>query len=346
MPRAAAVLLAALLATVGALASSGAATADGKDHVVQVPVAFPVTVVNQGLTPCLGDAAPVKAVIRGTLTGPADAVEQATVPGAVFTHGDGYDETFNNFPDERYNVVKDLARRGHVSVTYDRLGYGDSDKPDGRTVCIGTEATVLHQIIEQLRAGSYQARGPAKPAFTRVASLGHSAGGFVVEQEAGRFGDVDALGAISTGLPASSALVIQRATEQQLRCANPRTSPNGYAGLEGTAEEFRADHIVNVEPKIADILTENRTKDACAGTLNIPNIAANSATNAATTIPVLLVTGTNDAFFPNVGVHAATFPLAQKTVKQVPETGHAIAFSRNAPLFRAIVEAWLTENRF
>ena len=344
-----AALVTGALALSGTVATAGVAGAtDGGGDVVSIPVSFTVKVENRA-TPCdpltLAPNLPV-ATIRGTLTGPKKAIEQGTVTGSVLSHGDGYDQSFWTFPDKRYDVAGDLAKRGHVSVSYDRLGYGRSDRPNGNSVCIGTEATVLRQIVDQLRAGTYTAKD-TKPAFTRVGVVGHSASGFIVEQMQGVLGGADAVGAISTGVEAVTPLVALRAAQQQQRCLLGPNDGNGYAGLEGDDAEFRADHLtVGIEPAIADVLTRNRTRDACAGTRNLQSILANTVTNAANVrVPVLAVAGTNDAFFPNVGLHAASFTSSPKvTVKQIPATPHAIAFSGNAPLFRDTLAAWLTEN--
>lgn len=341
--------LSGVLAAAALLASAGPAAADGDDHVVSVPVSFTVKVENRS-TPCdpLTLAPDLKvATIRGTLTGPKKAVEQGTVAGSVLSHGDGYDESFWTFPEKGYSVVDDLATRGHVSVSYDRLGYGESDKPNGNAICIGTEATVLRQIVDQLKAGTYTSKAE-KPSFSRLAVVGHSASGFIVEQMQGVLGGADAVGAISTGVESVTPLVALRAVQQQQRCLLGPNDGNGYAGLEGNDAEFRADHVqTGIEPRIADILTRNRTEDACAGTRNLQNIVANTITNAAAVrVPVLAVAGTDDAFFPNVGLHAATFTSSPKvTVKQIPRTPHAIAFSGERRLFRDTLAAWLTENR-
>lgn len=342
--RLAIVLSAVVAAGAAVLGGTGAAVADGADQVVSVPVEFTVRVENRAV-PCLETTAnPPTAVVRGTLTGPADALRRGPVAGAVLSHGDGYDETFWTFPDRRYNIVEDLARRGHVSVSYDRLGYGDSDKPNGNGICFGHEATVLDQVLDQLRAGTYRAEG-AQPRFSRIALVGHSASGLIVEQTAGLLGGVDALGAISTGLEASTPLVVQRAVEQQGRCL---TAPDGYAGLEGDDAQFRADHLFDVEPRVAAALTENRTMDACAGTRNLQSIPPNSLTNIANLrVPVLAVAGAQDRFFPNVALHAATFASSPAvTTEVIPRTGHAVAFSGEAARFRDVLAGWLEANRF
>jgi len=48
-----------------------------------------------------------------------------------------------------------MARRGHVSVTIDRLGYGDSDKPTA-TASASARADVLHQIVGSYGTGLHR----------------------------------------------------------------------------------------------------------------------------------------------------------------------------------------------
>jgi pimeloyl-ACP methyl ester carboxylesterase len=342
-----AALVSGALALSGTVAAAGTAAADGKDHVVSVPVEFHVQVPNLLTQGCLGTSVAGPATLRGTLTGPKEALEKPTTVGSVLSHGDGYDESFWTFPVTGYDVADELAQRGHVSVSYDRLGYGDSDKPNGNGICYATEASVLKQAIDQLRAGTYTTEDAAtKPKFSRVGLFGHSASGFIVEYLAGNLGGVDALGAISTGLTGSRPLVFQRALEQQTRCTLTGPHPNGYAGLEADDAQFAADHLnAGIDPTIAAILTRNRTKDACAGTLNLQNILQNElATNARVRVPVLVVAGANDMFFPNAAGHAATFVNAPRTVKVIPDTPHAIAFSGQRHVFTDTLDAFLTAN--
>ena len=79
----------------------------------------------------------------------------------LYLHGLGLGEWLWNFqPVKSYNFVRGMARAGHVSVTVDRLGYGASDKPpDGTSVCIGSQADIAHQIVGQLKAGTYTVHG-------------------------------------------------------------------------------------------------------------------------------------------------------------------------------------------
>jgi hypothetical protein len=339
---------AAVLAGMALLApaSSGVAhAADGGDA-ASVPVAFDVVTHNNSGLPCdpltLGGR---HITVRGHLTGPASELDSDQVDGTLYAHGDGYNESFWRYPgDDDYDYADQMARRGHVSVTVDRVGYGASDRPNGNSVCFGSEADVLHQVIKQLRDGSYHGGDTRRtPRFRRVGLVGHSAGGLIVEQEAAGFHDIDALGVLDSGELDAQPLVVLRVGQEQARCL---TSSDGYVPLEGSDAEFRSDHLYNVEPEIADYLTAHRTDDACAGLRNSGQaIAGNGIRNNTIAVPVLLLAGANDKFFSNITLQALTYSQSRKvTVRTIPDTGHAVAFSRNAPIFQDDMDWWLSAN--
>jgi pimeloyl-ACP methyl ester carboxylesterase len=338
-----------------ALVVPGTAAADqGSGGTSSVPVEFHVVTSNHSGLPCLALPTDEHVTVRGHLTGPSSQLERGRVDGTLYSHGDGYDESFWRYhKDKSYDYSDDMADHGHVSVTIDRLGYGDSDKPNGNGVCFGTEADVLHQIIGQLRDGSYS--GDHTPRFNKIGLVGHSASGFIVEQEAAAFHDIDALGVLSSGEPNATPLVLERAGEQQLRCVPSLPgllgiggggASNGYAPLEADAQQFRSDHLYNVEPAIADDLTAHRTDDACAGSRNAAQaLAGDAVRNSLITVPVLVMAGAEDALFPHPGLQALTYTQSRKvTTHEIPDTGHAIAFSRNAAQFRDNMNHWLNEN--
>jgi hypothetical protein len=336
---------AAVLAGLALLApvTSGVARAHDGGDATSVPVAFDVVTHNNSGLPCDPLTLGAKHLtVRGHITGPSDELDADQVDGTLYSHGDGYNETFWRYPgDGDYNYADQMSRRGHVSVTIDRLGYGASSRPNGNSVCYGNEADVLHQVITHLRHGSYQ--GDHTPRFERVGLVGHSASGLIVEQEAAGFHDVDALGVLDSGELDAQPLVVVRVGQEQARCL---TSPDGYAPLEANGAEFRSDHIDNVEPEIADYLTDHRTEDACAGLRNSAQaIAGNGVRNSTIHVPVLLLAGANDKFFNHIELQAPTYSGSPKvTVQTVPETGHAVAFSRNAPIFQDDMDRWLSAN--
>lgn len=346
------VIVAAATFTSMALSITGTAEAsESSGDIASTEVAFDVVTSNNSGLPCATTPGNQRVVVRGHLTGPHSKLDSSRVEGTLYSHGDGYAEYFWRYPGEdKYNYVEEMGRRGHVSVSIDRLGYGASDKPNGNGLCFGVEADVLHQIVGQLRHGSYQ--GDRTPRFDRVGLVGHSASGLIADQEAADFHDIDALGVLDSGSLNASPLTLQRAAEQQARCAlapdvaagllNPR-SPAGYAALEADGAQFRADHIANVEPDIARDLVERRTKDACAGTRNaVQALAGNPVRNNLITVPVLTLTGTEDKLFPHPGLHAASYTQSPRvTVREVPNAGHAVAFARTAPQFHNEMDNWL-----
>lgn len=341
-----------LATATAALSVTGMAQAsEPSGDVASTEVEFSVVTSNNSGLPCATTPGNEHVVVRGHLTGPRSEIESSHVEGTLYSHGDGYAEYFWRYPgDDDYNYVDEMARRGHVSVSIDRLGYGASDKPNGNSLCFGVEADVLHQIVGQLRQGSYH--GDRTPRFDRVGLVGHSASGLIADQEAAAFHDVDALGVLDSGSLNATPLVLQRAAEQQARCAlapdataallNPR-SPAGYAALEADGAQFSSDHISNVEPEIARDLVDRRTKDACAGTRNSAQaLAGNPVRNNLITVPVLVLAGAQDKLFPNPGLHAATYTHSSRvTVREVRDAGHAVAFARTAPDFHNDMDDWL-----
>lgn len=76
------------------------------------------------------------------------------------------------------SFVERQARDGHVPVAIDRLGYDAGGTPDGFASCLGGQADIANQIVDQLRRGDYGVRGAdAAPGFERVVLGGHSVGG-------------------------------------------------------------------------------------------------------------------------------------------------------------------------
>lgn len=352
------VLMALMVGVAATGMAPGTAYADsGSSGISSVPVSFRVTLRNDSGIPCdtsnqatsllggvLGDQ---QVTVRGHLTGPSGRFDSDHLNGTLYSHGDGYDETFWRFThDESYNYVDEMAHRGHVSVTIDRLGYGDSSKPNGNVVCYGTEATVLHQIVGQLRAGHYQ--GNRTPRFDQVGLVGHSASGLIVEQEAAGFQDVDALGVLDSGTLAVQPLAVVRTGEEQARCVAGIAGPdNGYAPLESDAQQFRDDHLYNVEQDIAGYLAAHRTLDACAGLRNaVQGLAGNAARDALIRVPVLVLGGAEDKLFQRFDLQAKAYIQSPEvSVRVVADTGHAVAFSRSHHTFYDDMNTWLEDNR-
>src|SRR4051812_47695055 len=112
------------MAAVLALMVPGVAAAR-TTKIASVPVSFQVANTNApGAPKCAPDGATY--TVRGHITGPAGF---RPAGATLYLHGLGLGEWLWNFPVQRYSFVRAMARAGHVSVSVDRLGYGQSDRP-------------------------------------------------------------------------------------------------------------------------------------------------------------------------------------------------------------------------
>jgi pimeloyl-ACP methyl ester carboxylesterase len=331
------------------LGSATTATAAGQ-QVVSVPVSFRVVNENKTPLPCSDDDATY--TINGHITGPAAALKKGLIPAAaLYLHGDGVDERLWHYTKTPgHDYVSELARQGFVSVTITRLGYHGSGMPDGNAICFGSEATVAHQIIEQLRAGSYEhgaglGSGKRAPGVQRIALAGHSASGFVAMAEAYSFSDIDALIVVASGefvTPHVGEVVL----DQQSRCPS---SEDGYSYLTEDPEQAKADFFTaGADPAVVADFSSTRPKDAC-GPLQkaLGSFVIDADLLSTIEVPVLCIAGDADVFFPHPDQQASLF-TGSKDAKAVilPNTGHALTLEKSAPAFRAAMATWLHDHGF
>ncbi len=330
----------AALVTIAALSGTGAAATE---RVVSIPISFDVVNQNRSAVNCPSDGGAY--TVSGHLTGPASALRGEKVKAAtLYLHGNGVDERLWRYTAAAgYNHVAEMARAGFVSVSITRLGYPGSDAPRGMDICFGSEADVAHQIIGQLRAGEYASKG-VSPALERIALAGHSASGFVAMAEAYSFRDIDALIVVASGEFATPR-VAQAVANMQSRCF---TSADGYELIETDDAAAAADFFANGEPAIVEDIIGTRPADACGGTAFAPtSIATDVAMLGTVDVPVLVIAGAQDAFFPDPDAQAKLFTGSSdvRAVK-LADTGHAITLERTAPAFRRAVAGWLGERGF
>jgi alpha-beta hydrolase superfamily lysophospholipase len=90
----------------------------------------------------------------------------------------------------RWSVARALASAGYVVFSYDRLGFAKSSyfavPGGGDTLTAAAQRTLLHQVVEQVKAGSYRTTTenscPSHGSVARLRSrkvviIGHSSGG-------------------------------------------------------------------------------------------------------------------------------------------------------------------------
>lgn len=332
-----------------------AATA-AESGVVQRAVTFTVVNRNRSLIACKSDGATYQ--VRGHITGAmTDLAHPQTA--TLLLHGLSYGEFFSNYTAQPgYNFARNQAEAGHVTVTVDRLGYGASDKPVGADICFGSRADIAHQMVQQLRAGSYTTSGAVSPTFPKVVLAGHSVGAIIAQAEAYSFGDIDGLVLLSysdtdVSLSAQAALGI---AIDQCKAGGQRqggtTGPNGYIYFGAdTPEKFIEGHFYtpNADPKVVETTAALRNRDPCGDILSYKTaVAANLANVGKIKTPTLVLAGGRDAIYPVPATKQASLLTGSEDVTPVtvPETGHALTLHRSADQFEAHLSSWLVGHQF
>lgn len=332
--------------TVGALPAAAEASPD----VVSQPISFAVQNVNKsGVGACAADGKTY--TIRGHLTGPEAALESPNAgSGTLYLHGLELGEWFWRIPVDGFDHVTELAESGHVSVTIDRLGYGESDHPAGKQSCVGSQATIAHQIVQQLRAGSYS--GEMHPAFSRVALAGHSLGGSIAQVEAFSFKDVDAVAILSYADVALSASAVFTALSWGPVCVQGGQPSGmgapGYAYFTASQADYRKNFLAAAPPAVLAYGDTRRAINPCGDLQSaVPSAAFSVLKAKQIKVPVLLLMGDKDLVFDS-----ARLPLqavlygGPTTTKVIPGATHGLTADATAAEFRGALEEWLVSQGF
>jgi pimeloyl-ACP methyl ester carboxylesterase len=210
---------------------------------------------------------------------------------------------------------------------------------------------MAHQILEQLRAGSYQATGLGAPRFTRLAIAGHSVGGLIAQVEAYSFRDVDALVLLAYADQGFTPPSTAAAVAQGAACGGGGESaeaggPRGYAYFDRDRAEFVAFQFHDAEQRVIAAAADRRNPDPCGDTSSQATaIGVDQARAGEIAVPVLMVYGLSDAVYdqPSAGEQQRARYSASHDVTAlfVPNTGHALALERSAPYTRAALADWL-----
>jgi pimeloyl-ACP methyl ester carboxylesterase len=323
-------------------------------------VTFTVQNVNRSAVPCGVDGLTYQ--IQGELVGPASELQSGSVNPAVvvYLHGLGLGQwmwTFDAVP--TYDFARDMAALGRVSLVIDRLGYGASGHPEGFNSCIGGQADVAHQLVQDLRSGSYRVVGGGIASrFSRVALMGFSAAGAITELEAYSFRDIDAVGVLSYAdgdlTPLTQTTLGQTVTSCNAggQPSGGPDSPGGYAAFGQTSQAFGALMFFSATPPVVRAATPLRNLDPCG---DVESIGATIQSDLGPTgisiisVPVLLVHGSNDAIFlPQAGTdQRARFTGSNDvTLVSLPATGHLLTLELTAGAFRTTLANWLTGRGF
>lgn len=344
--------VAAALAALMACACAQPAAA----KIVDAPVSFQVRNTNTSKVGCPSDGHAY--TVRGHLVGPGGALRSRSRNAVtLYYHGLALGEFFWRFRARPgYDWSREMARLGNVSLTVDRLGYDSSGRPPGKQSCYGSQADIAHQIIGQLRRGTYTIARRSRPSFERVVLDGHSAEGYAVEDEAYSYHDVDGLILTSFAEQGQSALTFRLFGQAQARCASGgqrsdgTTGPSGYTFLAPDPADYRAGNFYNADPGVIAAAAGLANRDPCGETSSAPAATAADNVNLRTVaVPVLLVSGAQDALFPPSGVRLQRGLFSGSpdvTLRILADTGHYLTLGRTAPEVRGTVSGWLRDHGF
>lgn len=339
------IVVTALLAGLATLPlAAGPAVAAGKagSDVVRRTVLFETTNVNTTDVPCSSDGKARR--LRATLVGPRNEVLASTADRVnVLVHDRSTGSWFWNLrSNPAYDYATKLAAQGETSLVLDRLGYDANPLADGNDTCLGAQATMLHQVVQHLRAGLYSfARSDEKaPGAVQVVLHGHAVGAAIAQLEAATFNDVDGLALMSWVDGGAS----DRAREEDLQQAATCLDGEDYAHF-GTRREFRQLHFTTASRQIRRVATERRNPGPCGDVLSLAQMELASAqTTREVEPPVLLLYGSRDAMIRDdaAETQADRYSSAERvTTRTTTGAGNALVLEETAPRTRRQVLSWL-----
>ncbi|MGQ0625169.1 MAG: alpha/beta hydrolase [Sporichthyaceae bacterium] len=341
-----AALLAAPVFAPGPVALAADSAKGGK--IVSIPVEFTVKNTNRTPVMCATQADGKDYTIRGRITALKSVLKSADA-ATLYLHAVTQGEGYWNMPIKGYNFANEMAKKGHVSVTVDRLGYGASDKVPGLETCFGSQADTSNQVVQALKSGDYTAKSGTAPSFDKVFVGGHSAGGLTATILAYAFNDAD--GMINWGWAdqTTSEFAFMEVFATNERCFKSaagqlNTTPKHYTPF-GTDKDKILFHSATAKVRAA---SPAPAPDPCGDLLSFQDgIAANIRGVATTTVPVLIIGGAEDSLFPPPALEFQAMRYASSskvTFKEFAETGHGFGYETSVGAQREAVSAWLKEN--
>jgi pimeloyl-ACP methyl ester carboxylesterase len=280
-----------------------------------------------------------------------------TTPAGVtlYVHGLGFAGYFWNFTAVRgYDYAAREAADGHASVVIDRLGYGSSSIPPGSANCVGSQATILHEVVQDLRDGDYSVSGGGlAPEFERVGLVGHSAGGELAEIEAYSYHDIAALGVMEWADEGYSPATLGAFGVQGAQCLlggedQVGSHVSGYAPFGATAGQYDSLMFAGANPAVESDATAMRTRDPCGqieGTLN--GVGVDLLNVEDIHVPIAYVHAGEDAVFtdplPWAQLQEALYTGSPSVTNiALAGVGHAVTLESSASKLEDAMNAWLT----
>lgn len=282
----------------------------------------------------------------------------------VLVHGGTYGHIYWDFPCSacqtgNYSYAQYMAQAGYTTLSYDRLGYGESDHPLPELVTVQMAAYVLSQLMADLKTGAY-----GGPTFQKVVVVGHSIGSAIVVDEAADSTltrpDAVIISGFLHAVDLARVSLILTEVQPALLDPDPRLNrlPPGYlTTIPGTRGQIFY-YQPNADPNV--IAEDEATKEAVTDSeLTTFFTIAASTVSQQITVPVLEAVGQYDNIFclglfdcsntSAVQSEEAPFfaPAAQLQVVVIPQAGHDLNLQENATTaWYPQIPQWLQAHAF
>ena len=240
-----------------------------------------------------------------------------------------------------------MNRSGIATLAVDRLGSGRSTKPASALLGLATQAKAIHAAVVSLR-----------PRFDRIILVGHSVGSAIAMTEASTYRDVDGL--VVTGLTHQINLPGAVPVFTTLIPATLDPALRGYGldvgYLTTTAGSRYSSFHTPGRPDDGALGFDEATKDVvtAAETVGTVLISELIPVTRQITIPVMLTMGRGDSNFcgPPLGADCSSAealrasegrfysPESRLQTYVVPDYGHSLNFSPQAPGYHRAVVDW------
>lgn len=271
----------------------------------------------------------------------------------VLTHGATYTGTYWDWKQqpELYSYVSQALTDGRATLTYDRIGNGNSSRPVSTDITMASDAHVLHQLVRLMKVLG----------FKQINSISHSYGSGVVLQEAATYDDVNTV--VLSGYlhrPSNPAVTAGNYPANQDPKFSALGLDNGYLtsrpGVRGSSF-----HSPTSDPAVVAFDEEQKDLVSLTGLLGFLGArGVPAATNVSNqvTVPVLVVNGQQDAIFcydpatfncadaAAVTANEAPYYAAAKNfaVVTIVDSGHDLTLHPSAGTSYQVISNWLELN--
>lgn len=331
-------------AVAGRTTADEGSVADAGDRVIRRDVVFSLVNTNRTSVPCPADGATY--TVSGTLVGPRDEVlgRAGTTRINVMVHDAGTGGWFWDLGTApRFDHAGRLADHGETSLVLDRLGFDASPLADGRSTCLGAQATMLHQVVQNVKAGIYSfvdRPGAAVPHGAEVVLHGHGIGAAVAQLEAAEFDDVEGLVVMGWSDAGASQAAVVEGARQNRACLDDDYAPYG-----ASRADFRDLLFATAPRSVQRAALARRNATPCGDVASLlGTVGALNLGTGEIEAPVLVLQGGRDARTrePSAQAQADRFRSAESvSARTFQRAGSALPLEAQAPQVRRTVLAWL-----